>query len=175
MVGRRSRATACIGARALAASSRHRSRRSRRQHQLRRQHGHQRHDLLLPSRRGQRDRRNPLHRKERDTASHRDCAGRAGADRDAGNATVHLSWTVPGNGGSPITGYRVYRGTSAGGELAAPLATLASTAPPTTTTRSPTPRPTTTKSPRSTRSAKPAPPKRTRHRKPRRLRRVCRC
>ena len=41
-----------------------------------------------------------------------------------GNATVHLSWTVPANGGSPITGYRVYRGTSAGGELAAPLATF---------------------------------------------------
>ena len=43
----------------------------------------------------------------------------------AGNATAHLSWTVPGDGGSPITAYRVYRGTSPGGELAAPLATLA--------------------------------------------------
>ena len=42
-----------------------------------------------------------------------------------GNATARLSWTVPADGGSPITGYRVYRGTSPGGELAAPLASLA--------------------------------------------------
>jgi hypothetical protein len=46
----------------------------------------------------------------------------------SGNATVHLSWPVPGDGGSPITGFKVYRGTSPGGELAAPLATLAANA-----------------------------------------------
>jgi hypothetical protein len=34
----------------------------------------------------------------------------------AGTASVSLSWTVPANGGSPITGYNVYRGTSSGGE-----------------------------------------------------------
>jgi titin len=34
----------------------------------------------------------------------------------AGNATVGLSWTTPGDGGSPITGYAIYRGTSSGGE-----------------------------------------------------------
>jgi hypothetical protein len=34
----------------------------------------------------------------------------------AGNAVVHLTWTVPSDGGSPITNYKVYRGTSSGGE-----------------------------------------------------------
>src|ERR1019366_1116609 len=33
-----------------------------------------------------------------------------------GNATVVLSWTAPGDGGSPITGYNVYKGATAGGE-----------------------------------------------------------
>ena len=32
----------------------------------------------------------------------------------AGDAAVHLSWTAPSDGGSPITGYKLYRGTSAG-------------------------------------------------------------
>ena len=41
----------------------------------------------------------------------------------AGNATVALSWTAPAsNGGSAVTGYNVYRGTSAGGEGATPVA-----------------------------------------------------
>jgi hypothetical protein len=34
----------------------------------------------------------------------------------AGNASVSLSWTAPPNGGSAITNYKVYRGTSSGGE-----------------------------------------------------------
>ncbi len=34
----------------------------------------------------------------------------------AGNATVHLSWTAPSDGGSAITSYKVYRGTTSGGE-----------------------------------------------------------
>jgi subtilisin family serine protease len=34
----------------------------------------------------------------------------------AGNATVHLSWTTPANGGAQIQGYNVYRGTTSGGE-----------------------------------------------------------
>jgi hypothetical protein len=34
----------------------------------------------------------------------------------AGNSTVGLSWSAPANGGSAITGYKVYRGTSAGTE-----------------------------------------------------------
>lgn len=33
-----------------------------------------------------------------------------------GNASVSLSWTVPANGGSPITGYNVYRATASGAE-----------------------------------------------------------
>jgi fibronectin type 3 domain-containing protein len=32
------------------------------------------------------------------------------------DGSVHLSWTVPSDGGAPITGYNVYRGTDAGGE-----------------------------------------------------------
>ena len=39
-----------------------------------------------------------------------------------GNGSVLLSWTSPDNGGSAITGYRLYRGTTSGGEtlLASP-------------------------------------------------------
>ena len=47
----------------------------------------------------------------------------------AGNASAQLAWSVPAsNGGSTITGYNVYRGTSAGGEATTPVATnMAST------------------------------------------------
>ena len=38
-----------------------------------------------------------------------------------GDGKVALSWTVPNSdGGSPITGYNVYRGTSPGGEGSTP-------------------------------------------------------
>ena len=36
----------------------------------------------------------------------------------AGNGSVTLAWSAPANGGSPITGYKVYRGTSAGTDAA---------------------------------------------------------
>jgi len=42
----------------------------------------------------------------------------------AGNSQVTLSWTAPSsNGGSTITGYNVYRGTTSGGESITPIAT----------------------------------------------------
>jgi fibronectin type 3 domain-containing protein len=36
---------------------------------------------------------------------------------NAGNNNVSLLWTTPADGGSPITGYKIYRGMSSGGEL----------------------------------------------------------
>ena len=46
----------------------------------------------------------------------------------AGNGTVHLSWTAPASngGGSPITQYKVFRGTSPGGEGTSSIATVGS-------------------------------------------------
>jgi len=42
----------------------------------------------------------------------------------AGNQQVALTWVAPtSDGGSPITGYNVYRGTSVGGESATPIGT----------------------------------------------------
>ena len=46
----------------------------------------------------------------------------------AGDASVKLSWSAPASdGGSGITGYRVLRGTTPGGESATPVATVTST------------------------------------------------
>ncbi len=46
----------------------------------------------------------------------------AGLSATAGDGSVQLSWTAPANnGGSPVTGYRVFRGTSAGGESPTPV------------------------------------------------------
>jgi fibronectin type 3 domain-containing protein len=45
-----------------------------------------------------------------------------------GNGTSALSWTAPSdNGGASITGYAIYRGTTAGGESPAPVATVTGT------------------------------------------------
>lgn len=35
----------------------------------------------------------------------------------AGNGSAHLSWNAPLDGGSPITNYKIYRGTTSGGEI----------------------------------------------------------
>ncbi|HEY2044413.1 MAG TPA: fibronectin type III domain-containing protein [Jatrophihabitans sp.] len=44
------------------------------------------------------------------------------------SGSVSLSWTAPtANGGSPVTGYNIYRGTTAGGEVATPLASNVTT------------------------------------------------
>src|SRR6185312_11111374 len=43
-------------------------------------------------------------------------AAPTGLTAGANNNSVHLSWTAPQDGGSPITNYKIYRGTSAGGE-----------------------------------------------------------
>ena len=40
-----------------------------------------------------------------------------------GDSSVRLSWSAPSSdGGSPVTGYRLYRGTTAGGESRTPIA-----------------------------------------------------
>ncbi len=41
-----------------------------------------------------------------------------------GYGAVHLAWSIPANGGSPLTGFAIYRGTSPGGEGAVPLTTV---------------------------------------------------
>jgi fibronectin type III domain protein len=40
-----------------------------------------------------------------------------------GDAVVHLTWTAPGDGGSPIEWYEIYRGTSSGSEVLLTTAT----------------------------------------------------
>jgi hypothetical protein len=46
----------------------------------------------------------------------------AGLTASAGNARVSLSWKAPGSdGGTGISGYEIYRGTSPGGESSAPV------------------------------------------------------
>ncbi len=40
------------------------------------------------------------------------------------NSLVHLTWTTPADGGSPLTGFAIYRGTSPGGEAPSPIATV---------------------------------------------------
>ena len=69
-------------------------------------------------------RRPALERVVGDARRARDRSRHAGAELgDAGNASVALSWSAPSSdGGSAITGYKVYRGTSSGGESL--LATL---------------------------------------------------
>ena len=48
----------------------------------------------------------------------------SGLVASGGNGSVALSWTAPASdGGAGVTGYNVYRGTSAGGESSTPIAT----------------------------------------------------
>lgn len=46
------------------------------------------------------------------------------ATASAGTSSVQLSWTTPSAGGSPITGYNVYRSTTPGGEGGTPFVQL---------------------------------------------------
>jgi titin len=51
-----------------------------------------------------------------------------GTTASAGNASATVSWSAPAtNGGSPVTGYNVYRGTSPGGESGTPVASNVTT------------------------------------------------
>ena len=45
----------------------------------------------------------------------------------ATSGRVTLSWNIPSNGGSAITGFAVYKGTTAGGEGSTPIITLSAT------------------------------------------------
>ena len=40
-----------------------------------------------------------------------------GLKATAGKSGIALTWTAPGNGGSPITGYRIYRGTTSANQV----------------------------------------------------------
>src|SRR6185437_14100661 len=51
-----------------------------------------------------------------------------GVSATAGKGSIMVTWSAPAeDGGSPITGYRVLRGTSPGGESSTPIATIAGT------------------------------------------------
>src|SRR5207245_6316671 len=48
-----------------------------------------------------------------------------GLTATASSSQIILSWTAPANnGGSAITGYKIYRGTTSGGEGTKPIATI---------------------------------------------------
>ena len=88
---------------------------------LHRLHRQQRHDLLLPGRRGQRRRpRSGLQRAQRHAAPPPPPTAPGAPNltaASAGNASVALTWTAPASdGGSPISGYEIWRGTTSGGE-----------------------------------------------------------
>src|SRR5256714_6777355 len=88
-------------------------------HDVHRSHGLERGDILLSGQRHERRRgRPPLERGfgHPESSGHR--AGRpAGAGATAGDATIALVWSPPSSdGGSPITNYKIYRGTTSGGE-----------------------------------------------------------
>ncbi len=55
------------------------------------------------------------------------------ATTTTGSTSVNLTWNAPANdGGSPITGYNVYEGTSAGGESTTPVCTTTASSCPVT-------------------------------------------
>ena len=104
---------------------RHRERRrdaadhARHRHELHRHDAVERDDLLLPGHRRQLGRRGP--RSNERSATPAAPATVPGAptlnSATAGNGSVTLAWSAPAsNGGSAITGYKVYRGTASGGE-----------------------------------------------------------
>ena len=76
----------------------------------------QRRDLLLPARRVQRDRRRlAVGRAHRDSGDHAGRAGARGALRRRRLRPPRLD-RPSSDGGAPVSGYKIYRGTSSGGE-----------------------------------------------------------
>ena len=93
-------------------------RQRRHRHELDGHERRQRHDLLLPGVRRELRRRGlalrrALRRPERARLGARHPGAQLGHGRQRQR---HLSWSAPSDGGSAITGYRIYRATASGGE-----------------------------------------------------------
>ena len=87
-----------------------------RRRQLRRHHRGARDAVLVPGRGGEHGRRDALRRADRHRRSRPTAPAAPVLAATAGNGHVQLSWPLPADGGSPLTGFTVARGTTSGGE-----------------------------------------------------------